>query len=550
VKILEKAGLWIFILTGFLAIDPRLADPIFLPKQLGASVGLLILWIALRDRISWNPLILPSAIFSAVAVASAILARDIPTAILGFYGQPFGGLVHIALVILAFFAAAAIKQSVIRPLTWAASILSLVVLAQAGGLGIGQYGTEQGRALSLFGSPVFAGAVISALVPIVAWSGLRGRGWIPLAVTLLACFLTYSRGAYLAALGGLLVMGGCLPGRRLAKKAVAGLLVAFGGLFLILCQPGRVKSDVLKGDSIRIAIWRDSLEAIKKAPILGSGPDNFMLAFQEIKSDRFITAAHDDRILPAGAHNDILQAATTIGAAGLLAYGTGLLGLILAGGGLSWAVLASIFIMAKIQPIPPQVWIVLALIAGQSVKTEPIRPEVRRLAWITGLTVLILCAVASAVSWQADQYYNQGRLAIISGRPDRAAYSLMMANNIAPWRSEYSARRCELAWRSIEEAAPARKKELSELSLKVSKRSLWWNPRDPVAHEIAATSLLMAGYLKEAAMEIAIATKLNPKFFFYWLRTAEIAEEMRDFQTMEKAWNEIEKIELAIRREL
>lgn len=548
-KRIESAGLWILIFFGILIVDPFIVDPIFIPKQLIMSAGILILWISLVNRLEVRTkLSIPAMIFFFSAAISTMGSRDMATSIFGLYEQPFHGLVQIAILIMAFFASASAEGSVIVPLLWTSSILSLVAIAQAGGLIPAPFSTMgDGRVTSLMGSPVFFGAVISAMIPICAWAAIRKIGILPLLIACVACYLTRSRSAYLASFAGLGVLFLGIRGRNINRAVWASLALSLALLWMAW-PAGRKKSD-----EMRKALWIDTISAISKAPAIGHGPDTFPSAFRESRSERFVRAARTDREIQGSAHNDILQVAVTMGALGLAAYLLGICAIASIGWGLAFSVLTALFVMSKFQPIPPQALLILAVIAGQSVKIFPMDPLARRRVWLPGFATALIIFIASFSLWRADGQFRAGLELAQAGRMDLAAGPMRKANEIFPWNIIYAARRCEVIWRLLPYAGPGRREEWVRRALKISSDNERWHPGDPVAHELASTANLVAGkeldpsFLEEAARQAKIAREMSPLFEFSWRRTLEIARMMGDEKLEKEAESEIEKISLAIK---
>ena len=99
-----------------------------------------------------------------------------------------------------------------------------------------------------------------------------------------ALFLTYSVGAWLGALVGVLVFA-ALRGRRVLAAVVVTVIVA-AVLMLPVLRVERVASHLgLSGEtttSIRLDLWQSTLALIKDHPLAGVGPDGFLEAYRGI----------------------------------------------------------------------------------------------------------------------------------------------------------------------------------------------------------------------------------------------------------------------------
>ena len=97
-------------------------------------------------------------------------------------------------------------------------------------------------------------------------------------------FLTYSVGAWLGALAGVLVFAG-LRGRRVFAAVVVAVILATV-LMLPVLRVERVASHLgLSGQtttSIRLDLWQSTLAMIEDQPLAGVGPDGFLDAYRGI----------------------------------------------------------------------------------------------------------------------------------------------------------------------------------------------------------------------------------------------------------------------------
>jgi len=131
-----------------------------------------------------------------------------------------------------------------------------------------------------------------------------------------AIAFSLSKMGFVACIGGLLVMGalGLSTGKLIWKKtAIVGLFVLGLLVFVWLPPPELVRSfGSLENDPTaegRLPVWRDTVKLMRDYPVFGSGLGTYDSAFQRYQSSSVDVAF-------AFAHNDYLQAASELGAAG------------------------------------------------------------------------------------------------------------------------------------------------------------------------------------------------------------------------------------------
>jgi len=167
------------------------------------------------------------------------------------------------------------------------------------------------------------------------------RGWFfylpALLLYLFVIFLTISRAAYIGLFIGLIYFIFAYPtsGERLKrfKKALlvlAGLaiiFVVFVNVFPNENAPGFIKRlSIEKGlNDPRLAVWQVSTKAILDKPLLGYGPENFSIAFDEhydisLKKLRMTPGESVPTSWYDRAHSIIFEVATTAGIPALIIY--------------------------------------------------------------------------------------------------------------------------------------------------------------------------------------------------------------------------------------
>lgn len=329
------------ILPGLLAMCPGLG---FGPLKMAA----MALGLQRHRNTQPRPLLPYARALLAVAVLSASLSTDPILSALGYSETPFYGVTAMALVYLAYVSVDLELAPVAR---WA------VLLLTAGSLM--PWTMQDGRAGSFMGSPVFLGAVYVVLFPYL-------KGW-SIVLAAIGVALAKSKGAALGILAGL--MAAQYVRGRLRAWHVDVALVACLALGTVMAARGLSDSDWGRVELVRYAA-----ATMADYPVLGSGPDTFILEMR-----RRATAEYRARLgadsAQASAHNDIAQVGATLGAAGLAAYlmlwwAAWRLAVRRADARVA-AVLAGLFVQAKFNPIPVVVHVIAAVaVAG----VRPARP--------------------------------------------------------------------------------------------------------------------------------------------------------------------------------
>lgn len=198
-----------------------------------------------------------------------------------------------------------------------------------GGLGVP-------RLVSTVGGPVVFGGYLAMMLPPLFGSGGAGRGirggalLLAGAGALVALVLTLTRGAWIAAVVGLAlfaVLGGAHTGRpRLVLGAVvASLVIALTAVAALDTLPAvgtRIASTAVPTSGSmgqRLFIWERTVALIRERPLLGWGPETLGAVFPY---DRPAMVRHfgPRPAVVDRAHNDMLQAAVSIGIPGAAAY--------------------------------------------------------------------------------------------------------------------------------------------------------------------------------------------------------------------------------------
>lgn len=180
------------------------------------------------------------------------------------------------------------------------------------------------RVHALYGSPNNLALYLDRLLPLlVAVTAFARRHSLRVAYALaalpiaIACFLTFSKGAWLLGLPAAFLFLGLMRGR----KALWGMLGAIGvGALALLPFLGTERFartlDLQSGTTFfRIRLWQGALNMIRDHPWFGVGPDNFLYAYRS----RYALPDAWQELGLSHPHNIVLDLWTRLGILGLVA---------------------------------------------------------------------------------------------------------------------------------------------------------------------------------------------------------------------------------------
>lgn len=552
--------MFIAIAGGLLAMAPAMADGYNLIKLLFMAAGAALFWAGmLRAPIRRTALDLPLAALWLAMLASAVQSADPPASVFGSYPQAFYGLLPLSVCAAIYYASAQIadegeKDDVLRWILVVALLLALFGISQRFMVGrelLLYPRLMDNRIMSTIGAPVMFGACLVPLAPIALHWALEKKsllGRICCALIAASLLLTWARGAWFSA-GGAAAAYLWLSGRVTPRRWHFALLILLVPAAMFGLQKALRKSD---SDSIRVESLKSSLAAIESRPLLGFGPDAFEFAFRRFRSDALVRVTHDSAAIQSNAHDDLLQAAVTLGALGLLAYVWLLWALSVrlyrslsnsvhgARDAAIAAALLGLFLQAKVNPIPPAGLMIAALLAGLVCGGD------QRLSRSAGRAASSVAAVSCALAFAvlarfcvADADYKSGsRIVRSTALPDPAYMDgvnrLRRATELNPWRLDYLAARCDVILDAAAIAPPAQGRQLIEKALLLTADAVRRHPANGTAHYMRATALALSavrfgtGRLAEASAEIKTASELDPTFTFVMRRRMEIDHALGD----------------------
>ncbi|MDD5302441.1 MAG: O-antigen ligase family protein [Elusimicrobia bacterium] len=560
---LTRAGLVIAISGGLLAVCRPMADSYTLIKLVFLSAGGLLAWIGLAGvPLRATALDRPLAALWAVMLVSTAFSVDPALSVLGVYPQPFHGLLPLGLCTALYYAAAMSPEDHGEELL-AAALVASIPLALFGvwqrffGDPITRQALPTGmRITSTIGNPVMLGACLVLIFPAALHRTLTRKSYLwPLcgALLIIALWMTVARGAWLSAaasVGAYL----WLTGRVRPKTRHWLALVLCAPLVFWGTQRALNKKD---SDSLRAETTKSGLAAFAARPLLGWGPDTFLIAFRRYKTEEFLRVSHNSPTVQLSAHNDFLQAAVTLGVVGLLAYlwliwtlGASLISASRSEGPAAAiaAGLAGLFVQAKFNPIPISALALAAIMMGLVCRGRgraPIKPAASRIA--AGLAVVFCagCAILFVRFCRADFLNRRGHEIVftaILGEPEYmdGVNALRRSTELNPWSIEYLMERCSNLFRVVPFIPPEQARELLAKARQITAEGVRLHPENPMAHELRATALALSSRhgedtLREAQKEIQLASEMDPSFVFSLRRRMDIARALGDREDFERA---------------
>lgn len=416
--------------------------------------------------------------YVASAVISAAVGVDWHTSFFGTFERMEGVFttLHYAMLFIALPALFR-REDWVKILRWAVGVsvlLSLYGLAQRAGA---TWTVEAGRdrISSRIGNPAYVGAYLlfqmgfAAYLLVRDWATKLRWLWLPaLAILLVTFVLTLTRGAMLGLFAALPVValawlwfsrkpteGAAQPSKKLRwiVGGAAALAVALPLLLVAFKNSAVVQSSSMlrrfadisastRTAQTRFFTWNSAWQGIQERPILGWGPEQFPVPFNQHFNPGHYQGPNSETWFDH-AHNIVLDILTTQGAVGLLAWLTFVAGLLalawracrtpatralgLAGVGILVAyLLQNLFLFDVLV-----VWMVLAVLGGVLASFQPtpapagataeVRPELKWVMPVAAVYVLVLVFYALPINYQANHI---SRTIIVSKYYDREAAAI------------------------------------------------------------------------------------------------------------------------------
>jgi len=482
-----------------------------------AALGLTgaLAWASSWSRAGWRrtPLDAPLLALLAAYAASLAVAADPFVGVVGTYSGHAYGLAGFALCACLYLACAWSDEPrdpgrLLSVALWAAAAAAAYGILQKLGLEpfAGVRASGSGRVGGPQGDPVPFGACLLMFLPIAAHLWLdslpsrRAAARIGGPLVAAALVLTVSRGAWLGAASGLAVyfwLRGAAGGRR---RAVLVLVFAAAGALTV----GVWRSTARASDSARLELWKSVARAIPRHPIIGEGPDSVQTILRRERTDGFIRVLGPTKS-QVSAHNDFLQAAATLGLAGLAAYLWLLWG--------AWrciaaalsderrrsaaaaiaGALAGLFVQAKFNPVPLGAFAVAALFLGLIARGESVPG---RAAPFKTAAFSICAAVFVLGLWlcRADRRFHWARSYEAAGLTGQALAAYRDAVLLNPYEFHYRLNAARFtAAVAVANPVPEIRRTLLEEAVALGRDGALRRPALPDGFAMHGTYLLLAG---------------------------------------------------------
>ena len=372
--------------------------------------------------------------FGLWALLSSFFAQDYLYAIFGFYYRYTSGLVFYAVFLTFIFLLLNLADEgklkfLLKIIVFDGLLVALVAFFEGFGWLLYQ-GPDAGAFFhgpSLLGNTDYSAMFLACALPIALYFLIQTpvfKSKVYYAVSvfwmLLASLILASRAGLLAIIGFVVLALFLLAVYRFPKKLFWGLLLASmvlgmsGYFFLQLSRPQAVSSIVATADSntfSRLYAWKISIQGIRERPLVGFGPGNYALFFENhmFPDPTAQVGIFDD------AHNLFLQLAVTGGLPLLLLFlglialaafyglrqlcrGKNLLTIALFAGLAAWLVGASF------NPVPIPMYMFLAVfLAGLTLPSASV-VEIKLVPW---KRILLLVLAWLMVYWGAANFISE-----------------------------------------------------------------------------------------------------------------------------------------------
>jgi O-antigen ligase len=393
--------------------------------------------------------------FGFWAVLASFFARDYLYAFFGFYYRYTSGLVFYAAFLAFVFLLLNLADEqkikfIFKIIVFDGLVVALEAFLDAFGLIIYQGLNSDGffRGPGLLGNIDFTAIFLACVLPIAAYFLITSRTFKGKIYYAVSIFLMILSGMILASRGGLLAMAASvitalllLAVYKFPKKffwilLLSALIAGAGGNLLIQAsRPGAITSIVTAADNntfSRLYAWRVSLEGIEQSPLVGFGPGNYALFFEQnrLSDPSRQIGVFDD------AHNLFLDLAVTGGIPQLLLF----LGLILLAGfyGIKqlskdkslltvaiFGSLAAWLVGASFNPVPIPMFMLLALLLVALLLPSVSVLEINFAGW---KRILFLALAWLMLLWGAANFISEPLLGFgaraYGGQDYKQAYKL------------------------------------------------------------------------------------------------------------------------------
>lgn len=336
------------VLVFTVSIEDQFALPKYVFLQVGTFI-LLSLWVFELFRFK-HPLVQRTRVetlvllYALVVFLSTISSLSPVFSLVGKYHRYEGMLTQVSYLVLFFLAVQLLKdpQSLwkhAKAMVLVATLVSLYGILQFVGWDVFSWsvstGSLSGQALSTFGNRSFLGGFLVLALPLsLAWlcsvegkeRWVAGAAGVILGVGLVA---SETRASWIGALIGLAYF--VLLNRKRVRLRWTILVAAVAALLVLMSflssgsleRLDRVAQRALaavtfRGTSlaVRTEMWKAALKITASRPLLGTGPDAFILLFPRFQSLRY-TRLGTWQSIADDPHNYFLSLSSTLGLSGL-----------------------------------------------------------------------------------------------------------------------------------------------------------------------------------------------------------------------------------------
>ncbi len=316
---------------------------------------LVVRWVLVRPVVPWAHLLVPIGALIVITIAAAFLGVSASRSFLGINGRYAGVVPLLAVVVVAWGIVAFTWDRPTR--LWslvfagAASAVLGTVAILASRAGVSLPGSPASpRPDGLLGNADFSGAHLALMLPLVLIARRRLPArltttvWVVAGLLGVAIVMTQSRGAMLAAIVGVAVLGLVEPDLVLRPVTIVASVLGAGALAVVLVgsavqwsggnlplpKGGLFGSGTLNS---RVDYWAGATTIVGQHPLLGTGPDTFSLTYPAAaRPTASRIEAHDETgpsgekvqvtsvVLSSSPHDIYLERAVGSGLLGLGAY--------------------------------------------------------------------------------------------------------------------------------------------------------------------------------------------------------------------------------------
>lgn len=337
----------IFVIA--LVFDVRLESQFTLPKLMAMrvfTIALIICWLYHYKKQTLLPISKPFLIltvaFGVWLILSTIKAYHVPTALWGDYGWYNGLYTQLNYLVLMLIVATLpidVKK-ILKAFVIAASFVALYACLQWIGIDPLKFPNE--RPTSTIGNAVPMAAMIALAIPFCLYfmlnpmtkktrSGIPSPPnflwYIPFFICLFGIIVSASRGVQIAVLASCLMFFLSTSRHKMIVYIVI-VCIAIAGITAYSIKSERYNiNKAISGDSVqqRVQYAKTARTIIKKHPLVGVGPDNFVIAYPMYRDKAL---PNEKNLQTMVVHNGYLDLAVKSGIPALLLY-LGLVGFVL-----------------------------------------------------------------------------------------------------------------------------------------------------------------------------------------------------------------------------